>query len=748
MRILLAILLLLSSSGIDRFDPGRTGVCPELATPPFTEESQILVLDDNGVTASPVIMEDTLYIGTTSGSLKAIDCKTLSVKWNATVKGSFRSSALVYKGRVFIGDTNGKLHCFDAATGKVVWPAVDFVEWINSSPLPENDRIIFGANDRKIHALDVATGKEVWSSVLLKGQVQAGVAKFGNNYIVGCFGQKDCATCNEPGNLYSINPKGEIAWGPMITYGSVQGTPAVLDNAIYVTSQGYTWEEENRPKGRISCFNATSGLLVWSQKLGGEIWGSPAVDKEVVVVGCRDHFIWCFDPSTGDKKWHYQTESLIDASPVISGNHVFIGSLDGFVYILDKSTGRLAQKLRVGTIMQGPSGGIAVWEGNIFVLSIDGNLHKFKPAPIGKMWMDDTYAKTLEGDYNFHFVVKNMRQDTLAEPLRARVEIDSPYHRQTIPEITLLPGESKLFEIIGKADFGDKSGDFSSFVKLAWTNAPVFEVVEAGQSKSNKAIEFRLGVIAKNPTLKVTSGILDYGLVWDDETEKMLSFEIRNTGTGKLAGTIEHPNITRVSSNAFELESNSSLTIDTTLILQEFGKIKFDENNMFAFDRPLQIRSNGGNAELSVTGTIKRSKLWAKVTIGSRESLVNGEKKTLLAPPYIKSGTTMVPIRVISEGLGLKVQWIPDIKTVMVDLTGGRFLRLIIGYPSGIIEEPDGTVKEAPLKVPAEIVKGTTFVPLRFISENLSSAQLRSEVVWNAAERSATATRWLKPQTR
>lgn len=746
MRFLLAALILLSSSGIDRFDPGRTGVCPELATPPFVEESQILVLDDNGVTASPVIMEGILYIGTTSGSLKAIDCKTLKVLWSTTIKGSFRSSALVYKGKVFVGDTNGKLHCFDAATGKAVWPAVDFVEWINSSPLPENDRIIFGANDRKIHALDITTGKKVWSSVLLKGQVQAGVAKFGDNYIVGCFGQKDCETCYEPGNLYSINPKGETVWGPMTTFGSVQGTPAVLDNSVYVTSQGYTWEDENRPKGRISCFNATSGLLVWSQKLGGEIWGSPAVDKEAVVVGCRDHFIWCFDPSSGEKKWHYQTESLIDASPVISGNHVFIGSLDGHVYILDKSTGQLAQKLRVGTIMQGPSGGIAIWEGNIFVLSIDGNLHKFRPAPTGKMWMDDVYAQTLEGDYSFHFVVKNMRQDALADSLRVRVEIDSPYHRQTIPEIVLLPGESRLFEIKGNSDFGGKSGDISSFVKLVWTNAPVFEVVEAGQRKSNKAMEFRLNVIAKTPTLSVVPNFLDYGLVWDDEVGKKLSFEIKNTGTGKLTGTIENPNIITTSANSFTLDSNNSMTVDAILVLGEFGKIIFDDKNMFAFNRAIQIKSNGGNAEFAVTGTIKRSRLWVKVSIGSKESVVNGEKKTLLAAPYIKSGTTMVPIRVISEGLGLKVEWISDIKTVMIDLTGGRFLRLIIGYPSGIIEEPDGTIKEVPLKVPAEILKGSTFVPLRFIAENLSSDQLRSEVTWNAAERSATATRWLKPK--
>jgi outer membrane protein assembly factor BamB len=745
-RILLAILILFSSSGIDRFDPGRTGVCPELATPPFVEESQILVLDDNGVTASPVIMENILYIGTTSGSLKAIDCKTLKVIWSTSIKGSFRSSVLVHKGKVFIGDTNGKMHCFDSATGKALWPAVDFVEWINSSPLPENDRIIFGANDRKIHALDVSTGKKVWSSVLLKGQVQAGVAKFGENYIVGCFGQKDCQNCNEPGNLYCINPKGEIVWGPKITYGSVQGTPAVLDNSVYVTSQGYTWEDENRPKGRISCFNATSGLHVWSQKLGGEIWGSPAVDKEVVVVGCRDHFVWCFDPSSGDKKWHFQTESLIDASPVISGKYVFIGSLDGYVYILNKSTGQLMQKLKVGTVMQGPSGSIAIWEGSIFVLSIDGNLHKFKPAPLGKIWMDDAYAQTLEGDYNFHFVVKNLRQDTLAEPLRAKVEIDSPYHNQVIPEIVLLPGESKLFEIKGKADFGEKHGDISSFIKLAWTNAPIFEVVEAGQNKPGNSIEFKLNVISKNPTLKVTPNSLDYGLIWDDEPGKIIGFEITNPGTGKLVGTIERPNIVAIDVNDFSLDSNSSLKINSKLLMIEFGKIKFDEKNILSFNRPLQIKSNGGNAELAVTGTIKRSKLWVKVSIGNKESIVNGEKKTLLAAPYIKSGTTMVPIRVISEGLGLKVEWIFDIKTVMIDLTGGRFLRLIIGYPSGIIEEPDGTIKEVSLKVPAEIIKGTTFVPLRFISENLSSGDLRSEVVWNAVERSATATRWLKPK--
>jgi hypothetical protein len=55
-----------------------------------------------------------------------------------------------------------------------------------------------------------------------------------------------------------------------------------------------------------------------------------------------------------------------------------------------------------------------------------------------------------------------------------------------------------------------------------------------------------------------------------------------------------------------------------------------------------------------------------KVTVGKPEVEINGETRPLDVPPEIYRGAIVVPVRVISEGLGAYVQWVPDRHVVVV----------------------------------------------------------------------------------
>jgi hypothetical protein len=55
-----------------------------------------------------------------------------------------------------------------------------------------------------------------------------------------------------------------------------------------------------------------------------------------------------------------------------------------------------------------------------------------------------------------------------------------------------------------------------------------------------------------------------------------------------------------------------------------------------------------------------------KVTVGRPEVVINGESRPLDVPPEIYKGAVVVPIRVISEGMGAYVQWVPDRRIVVV----------------------------------------------------------------------------------
>jgi len=55
-----------------------------------------------------------------------------------------------------------------------------------------------------------------------------------------------------------------------------------------------------------------------------------------------------------------------------------------------------------------------------------------------------------------------------------------------------------------------------------------------------------------------------------------------------------------------------------------------------------------------------------QVTVGKPEVTINGETRPLDVPPEIYHGSLLVPVRVISEGMGAYVLWVPDKRLVVV----------------------------------------------------------------------------------
>jgi hypothetical protein len=54
------------------------------------------------------------------------------------------------------------------------------------------------------------------------------------------------------------------------------------------------------------------------------------------------------------------------------------------------------------------------------------------------------------------------------------------------------------------------------------------------------------------------------------------------------------------------------------------------------------------------------------VTVGKPEVVINGETRPLDVPPEVYEGAVLVPLRVISEGMGAYVQWVPEKRVVVV----------------------------------------------------------------------------------
>jgi hypothetical protein len=66
------------------------------------------------------------------------------------------------------------------------------------------------------------------------------------------------------------------------------------------------------------------------------------------------------------------------------------------------------------------------------------------------------------------------------------------------------------------------------------------------------------------------------------------------------------------------------------------------------------------------TVTVGKPGAEVKVTVGKPEVMINGESRPLDVPPMIYQGSVLVPVRVISEGMGAYVQWVPSQQIVVV----------------------------------------------------------------------------------
>ncbi|MEZ4811978.1 MAG: copper amine oxidase N-terminal domain-containing protein [Caldisericia bacterium] len=74
----------------------------------------------------------------------------------------------------------------------------------------------------------------------------------------------------------------------------------------------------------------------------------------------------------------------------------------------------------------------------------------------------------------------------------------------------------------------------------------------------------------------------------------------------------------------------------------------------------------------------------------------------------------MIPLRFVSSSLGAEIGYEAETKKITVKLAN-RMVEMIIGNKTALV---NGKVLEMP--VAPELISGSTFVPLRFLCENLN----------------------------
>ncbi|MCP1136025.1 copper amine oxidase N-terminal domain-containing protein [Paenibacillus polysaccharolyticus] len=155
------------------------------------------------------------------------------------------------------------------------------------------------------------------------------------------------------------------------------------------------------------------------------------------------------------------------------------------------------------------------------------------------------------------------------------------------------------------------------------------------------------------------------------------------------------------------------------------------------------MRKAGGNqvkkvmSALAVSAMLMSALPTSVMDAAARISIyINGTEVPAVQAPVMKAGRVLVPLRSIFEGIDAEVQFNNKTKTITAT-RGDQEVKLTLGSKAAYI---DGQLNV--LDVPASTIKGSTMVPIRFVSEAFGE-----KVFWNSRSQRVDVKTTYTPET-
>lgn len=311
----------------------------------------------DSIEATAAIVDQTVYFGTLDGRFYALSLSDGKELWKFEnpEKDGVKSSPCIAGDLVCYGDDFGTLRALGRKSGELRWKVSTDAEII-SSPIFIDGKVIFGSYDESLYCVKAADGEVLWKLQTM-GPVHCSPSYTDGKVVVaGCDGFLRLAAIDEGKETASL----EIG-------GNIVSTPAVIGDRMFVGTN-------NNTVVRVDVGETLTQKWVFTPPRQFPFFSSPAVTKDLCIIGGRDKMVHAIEQETGKDRWSFRTRARVDSSPVIVGGRVFVGSSDGALYGLDLESGKKVWEYLAGApIIAGP----AVASGKLVVGDGDGKLYCF-----------------------------------------------------------------------------------------------------------------------------------------------------------------------------------------------------------------------------------------------------------------------------------------------------------------------------------------------------------------------------------
>ena len=324
-------------------------VLPPLMLKPFKAELHVASewhrTIGNGVSDSylkmpPTYAGDIGYAANAQGKLVAFDLKTGAVKWSKQYVLPFSNAPVIINNTLFLGTLQGVLVAINATQGDILWK-IQLSSEILAPVATNGDIVIAKTVDGTLEALNVSDGKKVWShsddepSLSLRGQSAPVIA---DNILIYASDEGKIAalTLQSGTELWTRQvaiPHGGTELARMI---DIDATPVVYDGTIYVSAY----------QGRLAAINLQSGRIIWVREIS--TYTGLAVDAYRVYLSDSEGRVWAIDRKTGTTLW--KQDQLLRRSvtaPVLQNSYVVVADFNGFIHWLARDDGHLVARTRM-----------------------------------------------------------------------------------------------------------------------------------------------------------------------------------------------------------------------------------------------------------------------------------------------------------------------------------------------------------------------------------------------------------------
>ena len=144
--------------------------------------------------------------------------------------------------------------------------------------------------------------------------------------------------------LYSSTITGRIfalnLFQKQIKYHFNIGSPIIssplLHQDMLIAATFDSWVKDTTFLGKNLLFalDTKTGKEIWNFEIDGDIFSSPCVAEDMIIVGSLNTSIYAIDMK-GNLRWTFRTQGEVWSSPSFNGVNIFVGSDDGFLYCLD-----------------------------------------------------------------------------------------------------------------------------------------------------------------------------------------------------------------------------------------------------------------------------------------------------------------------------------------------------------------------------------------------------------------------------